>query len=420
MDTQYFSTMKISWNEKFDRERIVTGLKRSAILQADNNIRLEWPEFNDYEAALTTALVIPDDVPDIEKQRIIRSAITATVQANGLSWKTLWNAIGNGVGMFLQTPPTRYVLLTYLSIDQSALPSNVRMSGTALTFSKEAPVSFQVARKSLLPENMLKVDPRSTIVRALVEGRSPSEAGLKAITAIDLIRGIWNLDLNRAVADRKTYPVFKPVNAIRQGPAYTLHKLSGELAISDYWYELLVAPSDACAHLGGKWVRLRKFERWVRKQLAKCPSQRGALEKAICNYSRAFDEPDADRAFQDLWMVLEQLTATGKGNYETTVRRASFVWTDTVGERQVLHHLRETRNALVHRRTSAGDPETHLFQLKRYVEALFASAFVWVPRFGTLDEFGRFLDLSHDSATLKRDLWRLKSALRFRTRHPEP
>ena len=67
-----------------------------------------------------------------------------------------------------------------------------------------------------------------------VQGKSDSDAANKAIDAIDLLRGIWNLYHNK----RSTSSGLKePVNKVVIGPLHTLHFPNGKLATDYWWYE---------------------------------------------------------------------------------------------------------------------------------------------------------------------------------------
>ena len=76
-----------------------------------------------------------------------------------------------------------------------------------------------------------------TAVWVAVRGRSGYEAAAEALAALDLLRDIWNLALNRSRRSRTSSKRRTPVNGVLLGPVPSLHNPDGGLASEADWYE---------------------------------------------------------------------------------------------------------------------------------------------------------------------------------------
>jgi hypothetical protein len=233
--------------------------------------------------------------------------------------------------------------------------------------------------------------------------------------ALDLLRGIWNLAITFR-RFRKSIPTRGPVNDIVLGPVQTLHQPNGTPAGNVYWYQPSYRQAVRPADLSGKMQGLRSFELRVRSRL------RGAkdgelLSRALVRYARAQDEPDLENVFLSLWSLLETLTDTLKTSYDYTIRRAAFLWKDQGLALQELRHLRLWRNRTVHRGESSEERETHVYQLKMYVDALLAFLLLDPNnRNKAFSEIAQFLDLPHDTGALRKMIAVYQRGLKLRAR----
>ena len=158
---------------------------------------------------------------------------------------------------------------------------------------------------------------------------------------------------------------------------------------------------------------LYKFEKKVRRSLNQL-KYREKVEWAFREYARALDNHRWSTAFLALWSVLEVLTHSGGDNYKVTIRRASFIFKDADLHREVLNHLRESRNDFVHSNEYSDDIEIYIYQLKRYVEALLRFHLGLGKSFASIQEVAEFLDLPTENKALSKRLWLYRFAKRFR------
>ncbi|MGE4501208.1 MAG: hypothetical protein AB7C96_12735 [Hydrogenovibrio sp.] len=133
----------------------------------------------------------------------------------------------------------------------------------------------------------------------------------------------------------------------------------------------------------------------------------------IVRYVRALDSPDYNSAFISLWSVLEYLTYTLKDSYDKTIKRTSFHYKDREYARQVLEHLRRYRNKSVHLGAGESEIDTHIYQLKNYIERLLKFHISNHFGFESIEEAAKFMDLQHDIGELKKQIAIYQAGVKF-------
>ncbi len=118
-----------------------------------------------------------------------------------------------------------------------------------------------------------------------------------------------------------------------------------------------------------------------------------------------------------MWSVLELLTDTNRKNlnYSTTIKRLCFLFERDQHHKQILMHLKDRRNEFVHASSGSEFNEIILHQIRRYVEALYYYHLFDIMKFTDFEESCEFLDSSRDVEYLKKQLHRIKKALKYRT-----
>jgi len=154
------------------------------------------------------------------------------------------------------------------------------------------------------------------------------------------------------------------------------------------------------------------FAKNVRKKL-KSSSYGKEIEAAIIRYVRALDSQDYNVAFVKLWSLLEFLTSTLRDGYDRTIKRTVFQFADRDYNKQVLEHLRQYRNNSVHLGTGENDIDTHIYQLKGYVEQLLKFHIGNHFKFDNLSEAAKFMDLTPDIEALNKQISLYKSGIKF-------
>jgi hypothetical protein len=360
--------------------------------------------FYDLLSCLEEIVLFKDILPELEKRRIVQSAVFAGAGADKIPRAALLREISKREYAFLTAPPKKYVLVSGLSRPYFPGLTKTRLGNHTFTFGRYLPTRFhwehEKAKKSVadripgrIPDSTSLLEHYAS-VRVSTSGRSEYEAAERALDQLDLLRGIWTFDLNYSKWSAPWHLMLRPANRLLLAPVQALHMADGKLAADRYvWYDPHCVGLAQVNELRQRWKHVRTFEQWVRKRLASTPN-REELENDLRRYVRALDGRDSDSAMIKLWSVLEMLTASANEGYDATVRRALFVWNkkDLEIHRHVLEPLRRRRNATVHAGKESEGDLASVFQLKRYVEQMLI--FHLGNRFGfkTIAESASLLD----------------------------
>jgi len=413
-------SMSNYWKKGYQMEEITAEFEKARMVNQDGTVSFQMPNFgviNTLEAVAVSAFAWNSEIPGREKRNIVWRGLIEAGTQGAITPDSLGRAIKQSQSVFLALPRKKYVFLTSLSIRHSASLGRKRLGDSTILFESRRPAKFSDPRQSLSVQlfEYPAIPADYLLVRIHVSGRNPNDAVTRAFRDFDLLRGIWNLAVNRGQPWRmsSSYPR-KPVNRIVLGPVHTLHLPNGDLAVPQWWYEPNFQKPIKAFDFAKYQERLFRFEGYVRRDLKRVP-YREDLETAIINYGRALDLSDWNAAFLQLWSVLEALTFTEKERYDVTIRRASFIWRENRFHRQILLHLRDLRNSFVHENSGDDEIETLMYDLKRYVEALIQFHLAVGKKFSDKTEMKDFLQLSQDVDTLDHKLRLFNKAKRFRS-----
>ena len=412
--------MSAEWKKGCAVDKFTSLLELSKTLKDNGEASFKGFAFDECEAVLHNLLDCKG-IPEGEKHRIVTNAIF-NVGANGLiTPDSLLSEIRAQELIFWKKPTLRYVLCTSLSIDRFSELKSRKLDRILIRFMPRLPKRFQkgASRIREISEHSLTAEPPENYIQALIsiDARTPSDAAEQAFEAIDLLRGVWNFGINKRNRRRISLGNGNrdPVNKIIMGPLHSLHFPDGKLATEMWWYDAEYQKPINTFSLSDsrETERLQKIESSGRALLKK-QKYRPVVELAIKEYCRALDYRNWDNTFLKLWSVLELLTHTEKDNYVTTIRRASFVWTDTEYHKEVLNHLRHLRNCFVHENKSTDNVEAYIYQLKRYVEALIDFHLGRGLKFSSISEAAEFMDLPIAQQALRSKIAKLEMALKYR------
>ncbi len=413
--------MCASWNDKYRPDLIADRLEH--IKTVDNNTgkaAFKGFEHHDLVAVLCSVARLSEDIPESEKHGIIRHSTFSAGNKGVITAKALLREISILEQSYLKQEEEQYVLATSLSLKRTWKIPNYKINSALIYLTPKLPAMFDKNRETLKLQPHVKyivekIPVDYLAVRVLVKGRSAFEAEEKALQALDLIRGIWNLSLNRkTMMSISLGGKRKPINKILLGPFHTLHEKKGNLKTDTFWYELNFESLDPYDFDKEKeYNYLISFTKFVRNKLKKSPYQE-IISEGIIRYTRALDYSDYEVAFIKLWSVLELLTDTIKERYEKTIKRTAFLFKDYDYNFQILSHLRDFRNKSVHIGSSGNDDiQTYLYQLKNYVEGLLLFHLTNKMKFNNISNLSDFLDLSPNQEFLKEKFQLYKRGMQF-------
>ena len=322
---------------------------------------------------------------------------------------------------FFRKPQEKYVLISSLSID--ALPAN-RIAVLGCTIS-----SLANGRGDRFPlPNVVRLHAKGSsfadhlnstkylTVKVETKGRSPHEAVSNSLTAVDLLRGLWSL-----LANYKSWgmhfgrPQRKPMGIIHSGPIQTLHFPDGRLVSEDiYWHDPDYAGDRPLFEGGRRWANLEKNRKVSIKKLLTL-DYRKDLQDLLVRYALALDQSNPDVAFLQMWGILEKITDTIGAKYEETVSRVAWLY---AGEerpfvKELLQSLRHSRNQYVHSGKISQEGDQVAYLMKSFLDPHLVKLIINEFDVRSLEEYGRFLSLPSDLATLENLQKKVKLALKM-------
>ena len=361
--------------------------------------------------ALHSMLVFPDAAKDLDHATLIwRAAGHAT---GVLTKDSFLTALNSELTKALAVRRQTYHVLTSFSLD-----SQVRASATIDDVrvelkGKAYPTRFRASREEQLttPRLPSQEGPEEcNRVVATLDSTSFSAAFTAASRAIDLYRAVWCFLCNNEM--ELIGQDWNPINAVKLGVFHTVHDRSGKASEGHLFFEPHHLPKRPYKNKDHR--KLAATVRFILNRIARCPYGND-LKDALLIYVRALDEPNQSAAFSRLWSALERLTSPEVADHSAVVRRSSFMWRETDFAVQMLEHLREYRNAYVHRGHDSIHAKQYCFQLQQCFRPLFKFHIGHVGRFKSLEEANEYLDLPQELGKLQELKVKVGQAIRYRT-----
>ena len=414
----------IEWSgvSEHERDALIGRLNTAREIMENGKPRYAGdPFFEDVIGVLESVLQFPADIPETEARRAVGEALFKE-NVEELEAESFRHAVEQAVVAFLDSTPSPYVLISSVSVKYFEDLNERELCGCRLSFYREVPQRFQQGRRAaeerasaLVPGSFLysgQYRLRYTVVTVETAGRSASEAGARALKALDVQRSLWNLALRRfAHLPAGT----GPLNHVLPGPVQSLHQPDGDLLHWPLWYEPTYTGPVKLLHarkLARHWPDVQEYEGLLAEGLAHS-RYRESVEGFLRDYARILDGRDPEAAFVQSWGLLERLVGLAADEHHTEVsKRAAFlVRSELRGlQHQILEMLRRYRNAGVHEGSLPDDATRHLRQLTRFI--VLALQFHLDERFDfeNLGEVAQFLSqpseeekLGNRMRTLQRD-----------------
>jgi hypothetical protein len=410
--------VELSWRKNFNPEVVAKALEKTVNRSVPSKITLNGPEVKDYMVLLKSMVDFPEQICEHEKSSLIWSAIMRTVEIGPITSASLLKELRRATLSSLRTPLMPYLLASTISLRPIDFERKLSICGAKVNISSRLKKSALIARAELFEdaEHCLNAPhpERYSYVTATVQARSMDDAFEKGMTAVNLVRAIWNFYKNRQTYRIITHPSkWCAVNKVVLGPFHTMHLRDGSLAKKRWFYDPNFRGEITAAVLAD-FKNHRKFEENIRRKLNKS-LYRPFLENALIRYSAALDNADWNTCFLELWGLLELLTDTKNANYSQTIERASSIYASNDIEVQILQHLRIARNNYVHQSEASSDILTLIYQLKQTVEYLLEFHLNCDRHFADQAEAMRFLELPRDRKSITRQIELLKMADVYRS-----
>ena len=406
--------MTVKWKNSFKPDVILGKLSSIRTLDGEK-VSFSGFEYNEYIAVLKSMIDVDESISTEVAHGLIVRGFHEAAKNQDLTSKNVISSVKKTVREHLAKSDENYWLVTTINVHSSNDLPRYSINGCSLHFYKYLPKKYRKTRQEFLVKVsswLIDKDDRfSHYLVAHMSEKSPHDAVDKMLDAIDLVRGIWNLHTNKAMVlssgGRK-----KPVNQVTLGALHTLHDKYGKKINDIFWYEPEYYKKHTKVDFSKNSYKTLEFTKNVRKALSK-NSYKKEVEAAIVRYVRALDSQDYNSVYIKLWSVLEYLTHTLKDSYDKTIRRAAFQYSDHEYNRQVLEHLRQYRNKSIHLGVGENDIDTHVYQLKSYIEQLLRFHIDNHFKFGSLEDATKFMDLQPDKEALKKQIALYQAGIKF-------
>lgn len=407
-----------TWRKGYDPHQLAQRIEQAKTDSTSGGVSYSGFEHSEHVVLLGGMLELNEQIPDVEKRRILNKATFDAGAKGVVTPDSLRHHASKLESEYFRKPISDFRLRTGISIGRGIKMPMFRINGASISINPKLSKSISHHRTELLASARYSIagDPPTNYadVSVAIRARSPYEAAQSALDSLDLLRGIWNFWKNRGHSWRISSGKRQPVNSILLAPIHTLHRLDGSPACDSWWYEpSYVEPTQPFSDQT-RIEKMLEFTTNFRENIRRSNYKSDLITTTI-RYVRALDSRDWNDAFLRLWSVLEFLTATKGASYAVTIRRAAFMFAERDYSFQVLSYLMDYRNSSVHTGSESDEIEALLYQLKRYVEALLAFHVGSRFAFASMADASEFMDLPSSKRLIDERIERLKLAKKFVT-----
>ena len=407
--------MPISWKKakRFNPDTILKRIAETRTINDKGGVSFSGFELQQHIGVLYSMLSFPDACEQFDKTRLIWSGLSNARPE--ISKDSFLHAINDALTASLSKRSEKYILVTSISTPSLTRKAEVKvLTHTVKFYPNGLPRKFR-SHKDILEKNKRieeSIDePKSyTPISIEVTAKSDMEAANKALYEIDLLRGLWCLFANPYMQVSMFTNGRGPINVIRLGNCHTLHKPNGASATDACWFEYDYTKANPYKIKNDS--QHPRNTRIILGRLAKA-HYKTSLSDSIVAYARALDEPDPSSAFLRLWTALESLVTPNQADYDLVVKRCSFLFADHEYQKQILEHLREYRNSVVHTTKEQIEARTNCYYLQIFFRALIWFLINNGTRFKSLSEANEFLDFPNDAESINRRIQLLQKARKF-------
>ena len=412
-------------DDKHAPVHILAAIGESATLNPNGEVA--WPGLlmNRLQVALKPLLVVlalgDVELNETDAWHIVWQAIVALIKsAPGKPVKPneLLHRADKSAAKYFNTPPTKYALLSSLSIID--LPSkSIRVQGCTISSLKKRDKRFPLpkALSWQLDSSVFSRHLKSSkyrLVKVSTEGRSIYDATERALNSLNLLRGLWSLFATYgfwSISFGST--TRKPLGVIHTGPFHTLHFLDGT-SVDDnlFWYDPDFTEDQSIYQPADGWKDIEKKRRSAMRRLVTL-EYKNDLEDLLIRYAGALDQPNTNIAFLQMWSILEKMTDTIGANYDETIKRTlwPFRSQDRLVARNMLESLRYRRNQYVHSGKGGQESDQVAYMIKSFVDPHLLKLIFNQFNVRSLEEYGEFLALPADATAVEKRKKMLVQAL---------
>lgn len=412
--------MSVKWKNHYNPQLLIDEILSLRVIEKTGKVGFRGWGIERVASVLSSAIDPDQNIPEIDWLSIQSKAIFSAIKVKNLTTKRLLSEINKKISDYKARPLKDFIFISSLSLKLPVKHIQRRLIDTNISLSQTYPEQYD---RSTIQDRIdrlghKKSEEQFTNVKIRLKARTAESAFSVGLNALDLLRGFWNLYLN-TTRFRISMMQSEPVNKVRTGRIHTIHKINGTLGSHTIWYEPVFYSAVDLSITSDKLNKLTLFERIVRKNLQNNPYKE-FLEESIIQYSRALDEKILQNSFIKLWTLLERLTGSLKENYNVTIKRVVFPYQKRDAEKQVLEHLRDNRNNIVHLSQNSAQAESLVYLLHEYVRQQLLFLIKELKTFPNIGDCWKFLDQPYKIEDLRIRLKYTKRAIKWKNKINNP
>lgn len=336
-------------------------------------------------------------------ERALHDVAKASGTGNPISPKKLLDAVQSKAVKFFRGPPQSYSLITSLSLKNIGAISTDVFGTTITSVCRDQfpfPVSLRNGR-SFLAQHVEGT--KYTVLAATCDALSVNDAIHRAMSAVEILRGVWSFIYRFGVMTTSWYtsPKRQWIGQIHTGPVHLLYDNANNKLFDEYLYDsAYTEDAELFEPSRGGWSSLEQLRSEVFAKISALPYKDDLL-LIFERYAQALHQPNLDVAFLQLWGLIEKITDTIGANYDETVSRAIWPLRPREVVKPLLNMMRTHRNRFVHAGNSPNE-RVELCQVAKmvvdyHVDLLVNNAY----QVSSLHEYGEFLKLPVAEQTLR-------------------
>ncbi len=391
------------------------AIKNLNEFRKQKNGEVSYHTYNEasWRSVLFSTLKIDKSIHPQTARSLVRQSIFTPTQNGRMTVDSVIKEINSLEKNFRRRKFKKYVLKGCVSvIGEMPFRWNL-IDGCRISIGKW-PGKFEQPDDAFKPIHNISWKPKNEWAEFLVgvNGRDQTEAGYRALDAIDELRGYWNLFLNYRLDWRTTFGAAQPINKIRRGKIETLHDRNGIIVDGpNKWVDTTYVADGPLHKLDRQQAEYLRENTQIFRNKIEISPLKSEIKESLRKYSTALDKWDMQVSFLELWALLEYLTDTANRSYDALVRRAAVFRNPYQDGLTIMQHLRSRRNTVVHVSEYQYDSEALTFQLKWFVERLLLF-YMDNPRlFKNRVEVGLYLDHLINIPNSRRKLELIQAAI---------
>lgn len=359
------SLVKIKVKKEFNLSNVLTQVQ--ALLSLNNDGKITTKGLSIYPN-IKNLLLNTFEFPSCTKHLNLELAVSTTLhkylESDDKSDNNFIETLKATCISELRKPEMEYTLLTSISLSHENLNDfSAELMDCQIQFHGHPPSHLTGRNEVLLKQGSAMSEGEMpdgyTIVTVKIRSRYYKEAMDRGLEALDVIRGLINLDVNA------TGLIFgdewQPINKVTYGKIHTLHDKAGVALFNPVYFEPNFVSRVPINDSKDELLKKNILHRLKRMEQIKFGQQ---ILRAIVRFTRALDEPDKDVAIIKLWATFETLLLDSVEDRSKISKMLSALHSNSELELLFLENIRLYRNNHVHSGLQDDSPIKYSFRLQ--------------------------------------------------------